>query len=142
MKRYEEFTITRRDFNDTLKLRIYNTNRKMMNGCARTCKYLGFKAPEGDYNGAWIVIPDAKCKFTGRSAQTDMFGIILLNEENMTTDIIAHECLHAAFSHSKFINHYKGNYDDMDHEEEFVKYFQYLLEAVLFKLKEAGYKIK
>jgi len=142
MKRCEEFTITRRDFKDMLKVRIYKTNRKMMNGCARTCKYCGYKPPGGIYNGVWIPTPDAKCEFTGRAAQTDMFGIILLNEEHLTADIIAHECLHAAFTHSKYINHYKGNYNDTDYEENFVQYFQDLFETVLFKLREAGYKIK
>jgi len=142
MKRFNEIIITRPDYSDTLTVRVYKTNKKMMNGCARTCKRCGYNMPAGEYIGAWIDMPDAKCRRTKLTARPVMYGVMLLNEENMKTDVIAHECLHAAFSHNKYINSYSGNYSDEEHEEDLVRYFQWLLDQVLLKLKKAGYKVK
>ena len=142
MKYYHEIKIERKDYLDTLKVRVYKTNKMMVNGCNKTCKYLKIQKPIGIYNGVWINVPYAKCKYSNELANPLMFGLLLLNEEYLTTDIIAHECLHAAFAHNKYINNYIGKYDKREQEEELAHYFQWLLLNVNYELKKARFKVK
>ena len=121
-------------------MRVYKTKKTMKKGNNEICKLFKYERGSEDYDAVWTDTPNTKCKFTQETARPLMFGVIFLNEEKLTADIIAHECLHAAFSHDYFVNHYNGHYNG-DDEERIVMYFQWLFATVLFEINKAGYKV-
>jgi len=141
MKTYKEFIIERPGYSDTLKVRVYKHKQTMKKENEKICKLYKYEYKQNDFEAVWTDSPNVKCKYTQGKARPLMFGIIFFNEEKLTTDIIAHECLHASFSHDYFITQYKGFYDGED-EERLVMYFQWLFLTVSKTLKKAGYKFK
>ena len=141
MKTYNEFLIERPGYCDTLKVRVYKTKKTMKRDSEKICKVFKYEIKSGDFDAVWTDTPNAKCKYTQGKASPLMFGVMFFNEEKLTTDIIAHECLHSSFSHDYFVTQYKGFYNG-DDEERLVCYFQWLLLTILKTLKKAGYKFK
>jgi len=141
MKSYKEFLIERPGYSDTLKVRVYKTKKTMKRDNEKICKLFNYEFRSGDFDAVWTDTPNAKCKYSQGKARPLMFGVMFFYEEKLRTDIIAHECLHAALSHDCFVTQYIGHYYG-DDEERLVCYFQWLLLTILKTLKKAGYKFK
>jgi hypothetical protein len=75
----------------------------------------------------------------------ECYGIIFLNEQNLTFNVIIHECLHSSLAHERDIERYKMDYGDdtdIEHEERFAYYHGWLAAEVLRVLKENKYGIR
>ena len=135
--RHKEYIIERPDYSDTLKVRVYKTAKSMMQSAKLLDKT--DKSPEkftAMFHTTHGIDTDKDGMF-----MSSMYGIIILNEQNMDLANVSHECLHAAFAHDRRINRYIGKYEH-EHEERFARYFEWLLTKVLETLKTAGYKVK
>ena len=141
---YKEFFISRKGYKDYLSLRIYKTNKAMKIGSNKTDKHYNYNSPPAPNASAFFIAsPVSKCKKTYSETTAEMYGIILLNEEYLIYDLIAHECLHAAIAHDRLINRYMNDYYNGNEEEErLCYYFQWLYANVLYALKDEGYKIR
>jgi hypothetical protein len=134
-KSYREYTIERPDYSDTLKLRVYKTVKGMRQGS----QALQEEPHSDEFSAAFhstFMIQDEGLFVSS------MYGIILLNEQNLGMTDVCHECIHAAFAHDRWINRFTGSYDNHDHEERFAYYYDWLLIEVLKTLKKAGHKVK
>jgi len=144
MDNYKEFFITRKGYKDYLSLRVYKTNKAMYAGCKKTDKHYKYNSPSVPDAGAFFFpSPVSKCNKTYSETTAEMYGIILLNEEELVYDLIAHECLHASIAHDRIINRYMNDYyNENGEEEKLCCYFQWLFANVIYALKDEGYKIK
>jgi hypothetical protein len=144
MPNYREFFITREGYKDYLTVRVYKTCKAMHIGSKKTEAHYKYKDANAPDAGAFFIAsPVSKCKKTYCESTPEMYGIILLNEENLTNELIAHECLHAALAHERLINRYMLDYYKENGEEErLCWYFQWLYANVIFALKDEGFKIQ
>lgn len=141
---YKEFFITREGYKDYISLRIYKTNKAMHAGSKKLDLFYKYDSPPTPNASAFFVsTPVSKCNKTKSETTAEMYGIILLNEEYLIYDLIAHECLHASLAHDRLINRYMlYYYKENGEEERLCYYFQWLYANIIFCLKQEGYKIK
>jgi hypothetical protein len=72
------------------------------------------------------------------------FATMFLNEEQLCLEIIAHECLHLAMAHERFVVHfdmrYGGElYDDISDEERLAYFHGRVFDGVYAILKKNGH---
>jgi len=144
MANYKEFFMNRKGYKDYLVVRVYKTNKSMHSGCKKLDLYYKYNSPPApDASAFFVCTPVSKCNKTKSETTAEMYGIILLNEEYLIYDLIAHECLHAAIAHDRLINRYMNDYyNENGEEEKLCWYFQWLFANVIYALKDEGFKIK
>ena len=135
MRNYKEFTITRPDYYDTLKVRVYKTLQSLQKACKEINKNQDFSETDGaEINSGFKII-------NGINYTPDMFTIICLCEQSMELEIIAHECIHATFTHERNVLRFNAVYIEKEHEERFAYYYNWLLSIILKTLLDNGYKV-
>ena len=74
---------------------------------------------------------------------SNMFGTMYLNLEDLSDEVIVHECAHAAFCREYNIRHYNGHFDDdsFNEQEEFC-YFIGKAAKIVRKTIRQNFKIK
>ena len=140
----DQFYITKDGYKDYLTVRVYKTQKAMYEASEKLgALYKNESNGDKDSTAWFITTPVNKCKFTNSEFTADMYGIILLNEEYLLYDLIAHECLHAALAHERLINRYMLDYYNENGEEERLAWhMQYIFANILDALKEYGYKVR
>jgi hypothetical protein len=143
-KNYKEYSIQRPGFTDRVEVRVYKNAQKMRNGnlLEQRKYYKRFNIAPDNAIGIFFRSPAFKPKGNENVFSGETVGIIFLNEQNLTYDVIIHECCHCAFAHEKDINCYKMDYGDdadIEHEERFCYYLDWLAAEVLQLLKQQGY---
>jgi hypothetical protein len=145
-KNYKEFGINRPGFTDGIKVRVYKTPESMRKGyLAERSKFDRRKNTEdiSDSVGIFFTIgymlsDHIEGRYTG-----DIYGIMFLNEKFITPEVVIHECTHAVFSHEEDIVRFKMDYHigrlEINHEERFAYYMDWLSAEVLQLLQKAGY---
>ena len=136
-KKYKAYEITRPDYSDVLKVRVYKTVKDMHKGALKINKDVASLTFTAAFCATHLIRDDNYGCFC-----SDYFGTVVLNEQNLSIAHISHECVHAAFSWDRNINRYYGNHNDYDAKERFVSYFDWLFIEVLQTLKKAGHKVK
>jgi len=63
-----------------------------------------------------------------------LFAVLFLNEDNLGSGIVAHECLHIAMAHERFVLRFGMNYgnglDDLEDEERLAYFVTHCAKAV------------
>ena len=137
MKDYKEYAVTRPGFKDGITIRLYKTPRAMRKGyLTEYAKYIRRKNSDSlsDTMGIFFDIPPLVSDRAGGFFTSERFGIMFLNEQFITPEIIIHECCHAAFSHERYIERFGMNYSkdgELTHEERFAYYHGWLAAEVL-----------
>jgi hypothetical protein len=69
---------------------------------------------------------------------SNVFGTMFLNLQDLTGEIVAHECAHAAFSYEHSVRRYTGDFgdDDFDEQESYCYFLGYAFEKVRAICKE------
>jgi hypothetical protein len=70
------------------------------------------------------------------------FAEIFLNEENLGVGVVAHECLHVAMAHERYINHFAMRYDPDNgnaDEERLAYYLTSVVKGVYNVLYDNGH---
>jgi hypothetical protein len=137
-----------RPVSNTLDYFILHVSRtqKEMNACLARWYKRNNEPIQNESNTAGLVHTSAVREFAG---ETDgwyniCFGHMFLNEERLTSRIIAHECLHISMAHERYINHfdmmYAGCYDGCDENEERLAYYVGdAVQAVMKELSRGGH---
>jgi hypothetical protein len=145
MATYDKFFITKKGYKDYLQVRVYKTQKAMINASKKLDALYKYKEiPDAKDKGAFFYCtPVHKCKECESELTAEMYGIMLLNEECLTYDLIAHECFHAMLAHERLINRYMLDYyNEYGEEERAAFHFQYIFANILSALKEYGYKVR
>jgi hypothetical protein len=126
----ERYMFQRQNYNDYFIVSVSKTNGTMANELHKFMGKGNDKFAAGEVMGA--VRPMLKTDKLGR----ELFAICFLNEENMTLNIIAYECMHVAFVHERIRTKFKMSYDDVEDEERVCYLFGDIFESVMKILKE------
>lgn len=73
--------------------------------------------------------------------KSGLFAICFLNEERLGAGVVAHECLHVALAHERFVIHFGMNYGGQceEHEERLAYFLTDCVKGVYDSLYEHGH---
>lgn len=134
MKRTTIYEMRRDGWNDFFELHISKTDKDMRRHIEEVAKK--------EY---WLdtVLPlDRTLGLVHPFISTEpCFAYCFLSEEHLGTKIVAHECLHVAMAHERFVFCYGMDYGDEcgPHEERLAYYFGEALDGVYATLIEHGH---
>ena len=122
-------------FDVCFRLAVYGTRKKMLAAIAADMKRLGGVNISDDLTmGMFSPTPGVYNSGVEEESYSNMFGIMYLNLADVTDEVIAHECAHAAFTREFNIRHYTGTFDDDGHDEQ-EEFCRYLGKAVFIVKK-------
>ena len=130
-----------KSFNAIFQLAIFKTRKQMISAINKHYKnidvtYVTKNNCMGMFSPTYHkMADDAPGLFS-----SNVFGKMFLNLSDISDEVIAHECGHAAFAYEQFVRRYTGNYDDDEFNEQ--EDFCYFLGFAFKEVKQAVKKFK
>jgi len=109
-------------FHVYFRLAVYATRKSMITAIKDYFKEVpSYPLPDEKTMGMFCPMPCIESKYLQAKCYPNMFGTMFINLEDVNTEVIAHECAHAAFSREFNIRHCNGDFsdDNMEEQEEF-----------------------
>ena len=135
--------IGRPNFDDYFELHVSTTAKEMKNHIKKWADKVDANVInwEQDYEG--LVQPTYMREFITNDWRwySSMFATMFVNAECLTHEVIAHECLHVAMAHERFVNHFMMDYegDCGEHEERLAYYLGEITQSVIKVLRKDKY---
>ena len=132
-----------KNFKDYFEMRVYKTKKQMLSNIQHYSKKHDMLI-EHDSRTAGLVQPTQIREFPAlddRKWFSSHFATLFLNEEVLPIEVIAHECLHIALAHERFVEHFVMDYgddylDDLTNEERLCYYHGRIFQGVFDILKK------
>lgn len=141
-ERVKSYKMTREGWDSYWELRISKTRKRMREDISNFRKKEEYKTLEDIEHIYALVMPlsvFSRDQESGKFYEDLKFAVMFLNEENMEPEVIAHESLHLAMCHERFIR-FNMNYENNSsiRNEERLAYF--LMDCVKSVNVAAKYK--
>lgn len=107
-------------WNDWWELRVAKTQKEMMQDIRAYDKSIGKEEEFFD-----DLLGRVSPIFGFSSIENPKFAVMFLNEQNLTVDVISHECLHLAMAHERIIHFsmwYGDGFESLEDEERMGHY--------------------
>jgi len=124
-------------FDITFSLAVFKTRKEMLAAIKKNVPaeaYGGNGKSDGRTKGMFHPTPQLINSGVPGTCFSNMFGTMYLNLADLTDEVIAHECAHAAFSFEYNVRHYDGTFGDDDFDEQ--ESYCYFLGKAVEKVKE------
>lgn len=127
------YELRREGWEDYFELHVSPTLRSMRIHIAKTLKEDGKKKQENLEDTLALVSP--------RITWDGPFAQMFVNEEHLGVGILAHESLHVALAHERFVLRFSGNYGSgvSENEERLAYFLSDTIRGVINLLREQGH---
>ena len=130
------YTIHREGWNEYFELHVSRNTKIMRAHIEELAKDQGWSEAAKD-------LKDTEGMVHPVISNEDLFALLFLSQEHLGVGVVAHECLHVAMAHERFILRFGMEYGDglenLEHEERLAYFLTHCIRGVYNALYENGH---